>query len=55
MEFTAFAGTRYEITARLVVRRVLDANTQDPLLNHPGFRGDSTERMSHATEVPLPA
>jgi hypothetical protein len=34
VEYTAFADTRYEITATLVVRRVLDANTQDPL-----FRG----------------
>ncbi|MFV2110608.1 IS1380 family transposase, partial [Micromonospora sp. LOL_015] len=31
IEYTAFAGTPYEITAWLVVRRVLDANTQDPL------------------------
>jgi hypothetical protein len=29
--YTAFAGTRHEITARLIVRRVVDANTQDPL------------------------
>jgi hypothetical protein len=39
--FTAFAGTRHEITGRLVVRRVLDANTQDPLFPvwryHPFF------------------
>jgi hypothetical protein len=31
VEFTAFAGTCYETTGRLIVRRVLDANTQDPL------------------------
>ena len=31
VEFTAFADSPYEITAWLVVRRVLDANTQDPL------------------------
>jgi hypothetical protein len=41
VEFTAFAGTRHEITGRLVVRRVLDANTQDPLFPvwryHPFF------------------
>jgi hypothetical protein len=41
VEFTAFAGTRYEITGWLVVRRVLDANTQDPLFPvwryHPFF------------------
>jgi DDE family transposase len=39
--FTAFAGTRHEITGRLIVRRVLDANTQDPLFPvwryHPVF------------------
>jgi Transposase DDE domain group 1 len=39
--FTAFAGTRYRITGRLIVRRVLDANTQDPLFPvwryHPFF------------------
>jgi hypothetical protein len=41
VEYTAFADTRYEITGRLVVRRVLDANTQDPLFPvwryHPFF------------------
>ncbi|MFY1631660.1 IS1380 family transposase [Solwaraspora sp. WMMB335] len=41
IEYTAFAGTPYEITAWLVVRRVLDANTQDPLFpvwrHHPFF------------------
>jgi hypothetical protein len=31
VESAAFAGTRHEITGRLVVRRVLDANTQNPL------------------------
>ena len=39
--YTAFAGTRYEITGRLVVRRVRDASTQDPLFPvwryHPFF------------------
>jgi hypothetical protein len=39
--FTAFAGTRHETTGWLVVRRVLDANTQDPLFPvwryHPFF------------------
>jgi hypothetical protein len=29
--YTAFATTRHRITARLIVRRVLDAGTQDPL------------------------
>ena len=41
VEYTAFADTRYEIAATLVVRRVLDANTQDPLFPvwryHPFF------------------
>lgn len=31
VQYTAFAGTRYDITGRLVVRRVRNANTQDPL------------------------
>jgi Transposase DDE domain group 1 len=39
--FTAFAGTRHEFTGRLVVRRVREANTQDPLFPvwryHPLF------------------
>jgi hypothetical protein len=39
--FTAFADSRYRITGRLVIRRVLDANTQDPLFpvwrHHPFF------------------
>jgi Transposase DDE domain group 1 len=39
--FTAFADTRQRITGRLIVRRVLDANTQDPLFPvwryHPFF------------------
>jgi hypothetical protein len=41
VEYTAFADTEHQITARLVVRRVLDANTQDPLFpvwrHHPFF------------------
>jgi hypothetical protein len=41
VDYTAFTGTRHEITGRLVVRRVLDANTQDPLFPvwryHPFF------------------
>jgi Transposase DDE domain group 1 len=41
VEYTAFADTRYETAGRLVVRRVLDANTQDPLFPvwryHPFF------------------
>lgn len=49
--YTAFAGTRFEITGRLVVRRVLDANTQDPLFPvwryHPFFT-NSTEPAQQA-------
>jgi hypothetical protein len=43
--YTAFAGTRHQITARLIVRRVLDANTQDPLFpvwrHHPFFTNNT--------------
>jgi hypothetical protein len=49
--YTAFADTPYEITARLVVRRVLDANTQDPLFPvwryHP-FLTNSAEPVAVA-------
>jgi hypothetical protein len=49
--YTAFAGTEHETTGRLVVRRVLDANTQDPLFPvwryHPFFT-NSTEPVVHA-------
>lgn len=45
VQFTAFADSPYEITARLVVRRVLDANTQDPLFPvwryHPFFTNNT--------------
>jgi hypothetical protein len=41
VEYTAFADNRHRITGRLIVRRVLDANTQDPLFPvwryHPFF------------------
>ena len=51
VEFTAFAGTRHEITGWLVVRRVLDANTQDPLFPvwryHPFFT-NNTEPVAEA-------
>jgi hypothetical protein len=51
VEFTAFAGTRYQTTGRLVVRRVLDANTQDPLFPawryHPFFT-TNTEPVDQA-------
>ncbi|WP_432972463.1 IS1380 family transposase [Dactylosporangium sp. CA-233914] len=44
--YTAFTGTRHETTGRLVVRRVLDANTQDPLFPvwryHPFFTNTTT-------------
>jgi hypothetical protein len=49
--YTAFADSPYEITARLVVRRVLDANTQDPLFPvwryHP-FLTNSAEPVAQA-------
>jgi hypothetical protein len=52
--FTAFAETPHEIAARLVVRRVLDANTQDPLFPvwryHPFFTNSTEpERVDDAT------
>jgi hypothetical protein len=51
VEYTAFAGKRYEITGRLIVRRVLDANTQDPLFPvwryHPFFT-NNTEPVDQA-------
>jgi hypothetical protein len=51
VEFTAFAGTRHEITGWLVVRRVLDANTQVPLFPvwryHPLFT-NNTEPVAEA-------
>jgi hypothetical protein len=51
VEYVAFAGTRYEITGRLVVRRVLDANTQNPLFPvwryHPFFT-NNTEPVAEA-------
>jgi hypothetical protein len=41
VEYTAFADNRHCVTGRLIVRRVLDANTQDPLFPvwryHPFF------------------
>jgi hypothetical protein len=49
--FTAFAKSRYRITGRLIVRRVLDANTQDPLFPlwryHPVFT-NTTEPVDQA-------
>jgi hypothetical protein len=49
--YTAFADTRHRITGRLIVRRVLDANTQDPLFPvwryHPFFT-NTTEPTTDA-------
>jgi hypothetical protein len=43
--FTAFASTHHRITGRLIVRRVLDATTQDPLFPvwryHPFFTNNT--------------
>jgi hypothetical protein len=51
VQYTAFADTPYEITARLIVRRVLDANTQDPLFPvwryHP-FLTNNAEPVTQA-------
>jgi hypothetical protein len=51
VRYTAFANTPYEITAWLVVRRVLDAGTQDPLFPvwryHPVFT-NTTEPVDQA-------
>jgi Transposase DDE domain group 1 len=51
IEYTAFADTPHRITGRLIVRRVLDANTQDPLFPvwryHPFFT-NSTEPITAA-------
>jgi hypothetical protein len=45
VQYTAFAEHRHRITGRLIVRRVLDANTQDPLFPvwryHPFFTNSS--------------
>lgn len=51
VEYTAFADNRHRFTGRLIVRRVLDANTQDPLFPvwryHPFFT-NTTEPMTQA-------
>jgi hypothetical protein len=51
VEFTAFADARYQTTGWLVVRRVLDAGTQDPLFPvwryHPFFT-NNTEPIDNA-------
>jgi hypothetical protein len=49
--FTAFATTRHAITGRLIVRRVRDANTQDPLFpvwRHHPFFSNTTEPVTDA-------
>ena len=49
--YTAFATTRHAITGRLIVRRVLDANTQDPLFpvwRHHPFFSNTTEPVTDA-------
>lgn len=49
--YTAFADSKYRITGRLIVRRVLDANSQDPLFPvwryHPFFT-NSTQPLVQA-------
>lgn len=51
VEYTAFAGSPHRVTGRLIVRRVLDANTQDPLFPvwryHP-FLTNSLEPTAQA-------
>jgi hypothetical protein len=51
VQYTAFAESRYRVTGRLIVRRVLDANTQDPLFPvwryHPFFT-NTTEPVDQA-------
>jgi hypothetical protein len=51
VEFTAFASTRYPVTARLIVRRVRDRAKQDELFPvwrcHPFFT-DNTEPTAEA-------
>jgi hypothetical protein len=49
--YTAFASTKRPYTGRLVVRRVLDANTQDPLFpvwRHHPFLTNSTAPVTEA-------
>jgi Transposase DDE domain group 1 len=49
--YTAFTDTRHRITGRLIVRRVLDANTQDPLFpvwRHHPFLTNTTEPTTEA-------
>jgi hypothetical protein len=51
VEHTAFAGSPHRVTGRLIVRRVLDANTQDPLFpvwRHHPFLTNTTEATTQA-------
>ena len=51
VDYTAFTSTKNPITARLIVRRVLDANTQDPLFpvwRHHPFLTNSSEPTAQA-------
>ena len=45
VDYTAFAGTKYEITARLIVRRVRDRNHPDELF--PVWRYHQQHRTGH--------
>lgn len=50
VEFTAFSSTKTAVTARLIVRRVRDANHQDPLFPvwryHPFFTNSSEDTVT---------
>jgi hypothetical protein len=51
VDYTAFAGTKYEITARLIVRRVRDRNHPDelfPLWRYHPFFTNNTEPVTDA-------
>jgi hypothetical protein len=65
VQYTAFPGTTKQVTARLIVRRVRDANQQNPLFpvwrHHPFFtdndepvtQSDITHRQHAICETPL--
>ena len=53
VEYTAFADTPHEITATLIVRRVLDANTQDPLFPVWRYHPFLTNTTEHATQADI--
>jgi|SRR5450755_3939033 hypothetical protein len=52
--YTAFVGTRHEVTARLVVRRVKDKNHQDALFPESKHRGVGA-RWCPQIPTPTPA